>query len=64
MHVGFLSAVTQAPYTSFIIVMEMVNGHEMVISLMAVALLASIVAKIFSPPLYATLANQQVSSLT
>ncbi|MFM9835379.1 MAG: chloride channel protein [Methylophilaceae bacterium] len=59
--VGFLSAVTQAPITSFIIVMEMVDGHEMVISLMAVALLSSIISKIISPPLYATLANQQVS---
>lgn len=53
---GFLAAVTQAPITSFIIVMEMINGHEMVISLMGVALLATIVSRIFSPPLYATLA--------
>ncbi len=57
---GFLAAVTQAPLTSFIIVMEMIDGHEMVISLMAITFLASMVAKIFSPPLYATLANQQV----
>lgn len=55
---GFLAAVTQAPITSFIIVMEMIDGHEMVISLMAVALLATIVSRILSPPLYATLAEQ------
>ncbi len=55
--VGFLSAVTQAPITSFIIVMEMIDGHEMVLSLMAVALLATIVSRIFSPPLYETLAT-------
>lgn len=54
---GFLSAVTQAPITSFIIVMEMIDGHEMVLSLMAVALLSTVVSRIFSPPLYATLAN-------
>lgn len=54
--VGFLSAVTQAPITSFIIVMEMIDGHEMVLSLMAVALLATMMSRIFSPPLYATLA--------
>ena len=35
---GFLAAVTQAPLTAFIIVMEMVDGHAMVLSLMACAL--------------------------
>jgi H+/Cl- antiporter ClcA len=54
---GFLAAVTQAPITSFIIVMEMIDGHEMVISLMAIALLSAMVSKLFSPPLYSTLAN-------
>ena len=34
---GFLAAVTQAPLTAFIIVMEMVDGHSMVLSLMASA---------------------------
>lgn len=61
---GFLSAVTQAPLTSFIIVMEMIDGHEMVISLMAIALIASIVSRLFSPPLYATLADKQLSTIT
>ncbi len=54
---GFLAAVTQAPITSFIIVMEMIDGHEMVLSLMAVALLSTVVSRIFSPPLYLTLAD-------
>jgi H+/Cl- antiporter ClcA len=57
---GFLAAVTQAPITSFIIVMEMIDGHEMVISLMAVALIAAIISRIFSPPLYSTLAGLQL----
>jgi H+/Cl- antiporter ClcA len=57
--VGFLSAVTQAPLTSFIIVMEMIDGHEMVISLMTIAFMASIISRLFSKPLYATLADQQ-----
>lgn len=60
---GFLAAVTQAPITSFIIVMEMIDGHEMVISLMAVAMIAAIVARLFSPPLYATLADVQLSRI-
>ena len=61
---GFLAAVTQAPITSFIIVMEMIDGHEMVISLMAVALIAAIVSKLFSPPLYLTLADAQMSQIS
>jgi H+/Cl- antiporter ClcA len=56
---GFLAAVTQAPLTSFIIVMEMIDGHEMVISLMAITFIASMISKVFSKPLYATLADQQ-----
>jgi H+/Cl- antiporter ClcA len=53
---GFLAAVTQAPLTSFIIVMEMVDGHAMVLSLMAAALGASLVSRWISRPLYASLA--------
>lgn len=61
--VGFLAATTQAPMTSFIIVMEMVDGHVMVLSLMACALIASGVSRVLSRPLYATLANFQLGRL-
>lgn len=54
---GFLAAVTQAPITSFIIVMEMVNGYSVIIGLMAVALLSAGVARFFSKPLYHTVAT-------
>ena len=54
---GFLAAVTQSPITSAIIVMEMVDGHEMVISLMAIALIAKAVSSRISPELYQQLAN-------
>ncbi len=54
---GFLAAVTQAPITSFIIVMEMIDGHEMVISLIAVALIARLVSGLFSRPLYGVLVH-------
>ena len=57
---GFLAAVTQAPLTSFIIVMEMVDGHSMVLSLMACAMLASLVSRMISHPLYETLAEHMV----
>ena len=55
---GFLSAATQSPITSFIIVMEMVDGYGAVIALMAVALIGSAVSRLLSPPLYHTLATR------
>jgi H+/Cl- antiporter ClcA len=61
--VGFLAAATQAPLTSFIIVMEMVDGHAMVLSLMACALVGSAIARVISPPLYPSLAVQQLARL-
>ncbi len=54
--VGYLAAVTQSPITAFVIVMEMINGHSLVISLMATALIASRVSRLFAPPLYEALA--------
>jgi H+/Cl- antiporter ClcA len=59
--VGFLAAATQAPLTAFIIVMEMVDGHAMVLSLMACALVSFGVARAISPPLYPTLARLQLA---
>jgi H+/Cl- antiporter ClcA len=61
--VGFLAAATQAPLTSFIIVMEMVDGHAMVLSLMACALVSFAVARVISPPLYPTLARLQLGRI-
>ena len=58
---AFLAAVTQAPMTSFIIVMEMVGGHSMVLSLMAAALGASLVSRWIARPLYASLAHAIVA---
>jgi H+/Cl- antiporter ClcA len=61
--VGFLAAVTQAPMTSFIIVMEMVDGHAMVLSLMACALVASGISRLISVPLYPALADLQLQRM-
>jgi H+/Cl- antiporter ClcA len=58
---AFLAATTQAPLTAFIIVMEMIDGHAMVLSLMACALLASLLSRLISPPLYASLAQHQLA---
>jgi H+/Cl- antiporter ClcA len=61
--VGFLAAATQAPLTAFIIVMEMVDGHAMVLSLMACALVSGVLARAVSPPLYPTLARFQLARI-
>jgi H+/Cl- antiporter ClcA len=61
--VGFLAAVTQAPITSFIIVMEMVDGHAMVLSLMTAALGASLIARWLAHPVYGALAASQLARL-
>ena len=60
---GFLAAVTQAPMTAFIIVMEMVDGHGLVLSLMSTALIASGVSRVISTPLYPALAQLQLQRL-
>jgi H+/Cl- antiporter ClcA len=54
--VGFLAATTQGPLTAFIIVMEMVAGQSMVLSLMAVALVATGVSRLLTPPMFSELA--------
>ncbi|WP_233847875.1 chloride channel protein [Paraburkholderia sp. HD33-4] len=61
--VGYLAAVTQSPITSFVIVMEMIDGHALVISLMATALIASRVSRLFAPPLYESLAERYLAPL-
>lgn len=60
---AFLAAVTQAPITAMIIVMEMTDGHSMVLSLMASALLASLVSRMLSRPLYSTMSQLMMRSL-
>lgn len=53
---AFLAAVTQSPITAAIIMMEMVDGHQMVISLMGAAFLAKTISAWFGPELYQQLA--------
>ncbi len=62
--VGYLAAVTQSPITAFVIVMEMINGHALVISLMATALISSRVSRLFAPPLYDALAQRYMRPVT
>lgn len=60
---GFLAAVTQAPLTAFIIVMEMVDGYNLVFSLMACSVVAKGVSRMVSRPLYTELTDLMVQAL-
>ncbi|MDR2924792.1 MAG: chloride channel protein [Azoarcus sp.] len=54
---GFLAAMTQSPITSFVIVMEMTANHEMLLPLMATAVIAHGISKsVCRMPLYHALA--------
>jgi H+/Cl- antiporter ClcA len=55
---GYLAGVTQAPLTSFVIVMEMTAQHAMVLPLMVTAAIATALSKFISPPLYQSLADR------
>lgn len=57
--VAYFSGVTQAPLTSFIIVMEMTDNHSLVLPLMATALIAHGISRIVcGEPLYKALAER------
>ena len=57
---GFLAAVTQAPLTSLVIVMEMTSEHQMVFPLATTVIIATGISKLLSPPLYRALAARYV----
>lgn len=56
--VAYFAGVTQAPITAFVIVMEMLDNHEMILPLMATSLIACACSRLICPnPLYYTLAQ-------
>ena len=55
---AYFSGVVQAPITAFVIVMEMTNNHDLILPLMAAAVIANTVSKQVCPtPLYRALAG-------
>ena len=62
--VAMLAAVTRAPLTSAIIMIEMTDGHAMVISTLAAAMIASNVARVFRVNLYHDLAARALLQYT
>lgn len=62
--VAYFSGVTQAPITAFVIVMEMIDNHEMILPLMAAAFIAKLCSKLICPtPLFHTLAQRFLGKL-
>lgn len=56
--VAYFAGVTQAPITAFVIVMEMIDSHEMVLPLMAAAFIAKLCSRLVCPtPLFHTMAK-------
>lgn len=56
---AYLSGVTRAPVTSFIIMMEMTDSHQMLVPLMSASVIASAISKFICPtPLYHKLAER------
>ena len=57
--VAYFAGVVQAPVTAFVIVIEMTDNHDMILPLMATALLAAGCSRIVCRwPLYKALAEQ------
>jgi len=55
---AYLAGVTQAPMTTFVIVMEMTAGQQVVLPLMLTATIATGTSKLLSPALYRALADR------
>jgi H+/Cl- antiporter ClcA len=56
--VAYFAGVTQAPITAFVIVMEMIDNHEMVLPLMAAAFIAKACSRLVCPtPIFHTMAQ-------
>jgi len=59
--VAYFAGVTQAPITAFVIVMEMIGNHEMILPLMAASFIANACSRLVcQTPLFLTLAQNFV----
>ena len=63
--VAYFSGVTQAPITAFVIVMEMIGNHEMILPLMAASFIANTCSRLVCPtPLFRALAQNFIGRHT
>lgn len=63
--VAYFTGVTQAPITAFVIVMEMIDNHEMILPLMATAFIAKVCSRLVCPtPIFHTMAKKFLGDST
>ncbi|MBE9567372.1 MAG: chloride channel protein [Proteobacteria bacterium] len=63
--VGYFTGVVQTPITAFVIVMEMTDNHELVLAMMATALIASGTSKLIcKKPIYEALAENLLAMMS
>ncbi|HHJ36540.1 MAG TPA: chloride channel protein [Gammaproteobacteria bacterium] len=63
--IGYFTGVVQTPITAFVIVMEMTNNHDLVLAMMATALISSGVSKIVcKKPIYEALAENLLKMIS
>ena len=63
--IGYFTGVVQTPITAFVIVMEMTDNHELVLAMMATALISSGVSKLVcKKPIYEALAENLLSMMS
>lgn len=63
--IGFLTGVTRAPFTSFVLVLEMTNRHSAIFPMMIAAISASLISKLIDPTsFYEHIKRGYLSSLT
>ncbi len=63
--IGYFTGVVQTPITAFVIVMEMTDNHELVLAMMATALISSGVSKLVcKKPIYEALAENLLAMMS
>jgi len=63
--IGYFTGVVQTPITAFVIVMEMTDNHELVMAMMATALIASGTSKLIcKKPIYEALAENLLAMMS
>ncbi|MBT8118567.1 MAG: chloride channel protein [Gammaproteobacteria bacterium] len=63
--IGYFTGVVQTPITAFVIVMEMTDNQELVLAMMATALIASATSRLIcKKPIYEALAENLLAMMS
>ncbi len=50
--VAFLTGITRTPFTSFVLVLEMTNSHEIILYLMLSSIVSNVAARVLAPEVF------------